>query len=63
MIDTSRVELSRANTSTLFGGDASSLTLEAEFQSDYRLRIKVRLKSFEYFVNIIVTEMSIAQLY
>lgn len=36
-----RVELERATTSTLFGGDANSLTVEIDFQSDYRLRVRI----------------------
>ncbi len=42
----SRVNLLRTSTDTMFGGDALNLTLEAEFQSDYRLRIKVSSFSF-----------------
>jgi len=36
-----RVELERTTTTSLFGGDANNLTVSVEFQSDYRLRIKV----------------------
>ena len=36
-----RVTLQRATNITLFGGDSELLTLDIDFQSDYRLRIKV----------------------
>jgi hypothetical protein len=41
-----RVELVRITTSTLFGADSPNLTLEVEYQSDYRLRIKVIFLGF-----------------
>ena len=36
-----RVTLQRATNITLFGGDSELLTLDIDFQSDYRLRIEV----------------------
>lgn len=36
-----RAQLQRSTTSTLFGGDINDLIVEADFQSDYRLRIKI----------------------
>jgi len=36
-----RVALERMTTTTLFGGDINELTLEVDFQSDYRLRVKI----------------------
>ncbi|CAL8087113.1 unnamed protein product [Orchesella dallaii] len=36
-----RVALERITTSTVFGGDSNELNVEVDFQSDYRLRLKI----------------------